>query len=288
MHNKNSRFVFFGTPEIAVFVLEELADANFLPSLIVTNPDAPKGRKLVLSPSPVKEWAITHSIPTLQPETLTDDTVCEILKKEASAFFVVAAYGKIIPKNILEIPTYGTLNVHPSLLPRFRGASPIRSAILKDERTTGVTIMLMDEKLDHGPILAQERVTIESPAWPIRGSELDELLARKGGVLLAHTIPEWLSGTISAHEQDHDSATFCTKICKGMGEIDLSKDPYENLLKIRAYDGWPGTYFFREHKGKRVRVKICDATLDSDGSLLITRVIPENKNEMSYNEFLRM
>jgi methionyl-tRNA formyltransferase len=281
------KFAFFGTPDIAVFVLEELANAGYRPSLIVTNPDAPKGRKHMLTPPPTKVWAAVHAIPVLQPESLKDGAAQTILRDGDFDLFIVAAYGKLIPKDILDIPKHGTLNVHPSLLPALRGASPIRSAILQDIRETGVTIMLMDELLDHGPILAQENVVIEKGAWPLRGHALDELLARKGGVLLVETIPQWLAGEITLVEQDHARATFCTKISKEMGELDLSSDPYQNLLKIRAFDGWPGTYFFAEKNGKRVRVKIVDAELAPDGSLRILRVIPEGRKEMMYDDFSR-
>ena len=282
------RIAFFGTPHLAVLVLIELEKNALLPVVIITNPDAPRGRKMVLTPPPVKVWAEERNIPVLQPVSLrSDSSVAEYLKANAIDLCVVVAYGKIIPKDILDIPKYGTLNVHPSLLPKLRGASPVRSAILEDMRETGVTVMLLDEELDHGPILAQEIVSIEKKAWPLRGQVLDTLLAEKGGELLAETIPEWVAGGITPIPQNHSEATFCTKITKEMGEINLTADAYQNLLKIRAFDGWPGTYFFTERNGKRIRVKIVDAELNPDTSLNITRVIPEGKNEMSYADFKR-
>lgn len=287
MSNTAPKIAFFGTPDIAVWVLNELKDAGILPTLIITNPDAPRGRKLVLTPPPVKVWADTHHIQTLQPATLKDASIQETLREGNFDLFIVAAYGKIIPQAILDIPKHGTLNVHPSLLPKLRGASPIRSAILEDMRETGATIMLMDAQLDHGPVLAQEAVHIAKDDWPLRGRALDELLARHGGTLLAEVIPKWLAREITPTEQTHEAATFCTKISKEMGEIDLSADPYQNLLKIRAFDGWPGTYFFHEKNGTKVRVKIIDAKLDTDGALKILRVIPEGKKEMDYEDFLK-
>ncbi len=287
MNNTPLKIAFFGTPDIAVWVLDELRSVGIHPTLIVTNPDAPRGRKLILTPPPVKTWAMEHSVPILQPTTLKDTSIEQILRDGNFDLFIVAAYGKIIPQSILNIPTRGTLNVHPSLLPKLRGASPIRSAILEDMRETGVTIMLMDEELDHGPILAQEVVHIAKDDWPLRGRVLDELLARHGGTLLAEVIPKWIAGTITPTVQEHDSATFCTKITKEMGEIDLNADAYQNLLKIRAFDGWPGTYFFHEKNGTKMRVKIIDAELETDGTLKILRVIPEGKKEMSYEDFLR-
>jgi methionyl-tRNA formyltransferase len=284
MHNE-LRIGFFGTPAIAVSVLEALREANMTPSVIITNPDAPQGRKMILTPPPAKLWAEKYEIPFLQPQSLrTDDTVLQYVKVHDINLLVVAAYGKIIPKNILEVPKYGTLNVHPSLLPLLRGASPIRSAILEDMRETGVTIMLLDEALDHGPILAQKEIAIPESIWPMRGRELDVLLAKEGGALLTKTIPKWTEGNITPREQDHDAATFCDKITKELGEINLTDDPYKNLLKIRAFDGWPGTFFFHEHNGRRIRVKIIDAEM-KDNTLVITRVIPEGKTEMDYTVF---
>lgn len=284
---KNLRLGFFGTPQIAVWILDELEKRGIVPSLVVTNPDAPQGRRLTLTPPPVKVWAMEHGVEVVQPTSLKDEELQSSLREKQFDIFIVAAYGKIIPQSILNIPKFGTLNVHPSLLPKLRGASPIRSAILNDIRETGVTIMLMDAELDHGPILAQEEVHIEESTWPLRGEVLDELLARKGGALLADVIPEWVSGTITPREQEHSAATFCTKISKEMGEIDLTADPYQNLLKIRAFDGWPGTFFFTEKNGIRIRVKIIDAERAEDGTLKITRVIPEGKKEMAYEDFMR-
>lgn len=272
---------------VAVWVLDELEKKGITPSLIVTNPDAPQGRKLVLTPPPVKVWAIERGIEVLQPTTLRSDEIVSTLSTHTFDLFIVAAYGKIIPQSILDLPKHGTLNVHPSLLPLLRGASPIRSAILNDMHGTGVTIMLMDADLDHGPILAQESAGITENEWPLRGEVLDERLARQGGRMLAEVIPKWLAGELEPKAQDHAAATFCTKITKEMGEIDLAADPYQNLLKIRAFDGWPGTFFFTEKNGKRMRVKITDAELAADGSLKITRVVPEGKKEMAYEDFMR-
>ena len=281
------KIAFFGTPQIAVWVLEELERVGIIPGLIVTNPDRPQGRKMLLTPPPVKIWATEHSIPTIQPTTLNVGVrPLHSLTEVDWDLFVVVAYGRILKKEILDIPKHGVLNIHPSLLPLLRGASPIRSAILEDMRTTGVTVMKMDEEMDHGPIVAQKEVTIPEEKWPIRGPELDERLAREGGMLLAETIPQWVSGEIDLREQDHSKATYCKKITKEMGEINLSDNPYKNLLKILAFDGWPGTFFFTEKDGKKMRVKITDADLAPDGSLQINKVIPEGKKEIRYSDFL--
>lgn len=285
---KNIKLGFFGTPELAVLVLEALYTAGLTPCVVITNPDAQQGRKMVLTPPLAKVWAQAHGVFVLQPQSLrTDDTVEKYLLAEKIDLIIVAAYGKIIPESILSIPKHGTINVHPSLLPRFRGASPIRSAILNDERETGVSIMLLDAELDHGPILAQKKIQCEKELWPIRGKELDRILGKAGASLLVETIPKWIAGEITPKEQNHVDATFCTKITKEMGELNLSANPYQNLLKIRAFDGWPGTFFFHERDGKRMRIKIVDAAVEN-GALKITRIIPEGRNEMAYEDFLRL
>lgn len=282
----NPKTVFFGTPDIGVYVLEELEKAGLLPSLIVTNPDAPQGRKMVLTETPVAGFARDRNIPVLKPRTLKDPEIHQTLQNSGAELFIVAAYGKIIPQSILDIPKYGTLNMHPSLLPKLRGASPIRGAILKNEYPTGVSIMLLTAGLDEGPILAQEIADIPPTQWPMRGRELDERLAHMGGSLLAQTLPQWISGALTPQEQDHAGATHSVKITKDMALIDLTDDPISNLRKIRAFDGWPGAYYFHEKNGMPIRVKIVDAEI-KDGALVLLRVIPEGKKEMSYEDFLR-
>lgn len=279
----NTRFAFFGTPEFATIILDELERAGFVPAVVVTAPDAPKGRKLVIAPSEVKVWATARNIPVLEPKTLRDGTFAELILPFQCGLFIVAAYGKIIPKDVLDIPLSGTLNVHPSLLPKFRGSSPVESAILSDDTGTGVTIILLDEEMDHGSILAQREYT--TPAWPPKGSELTRALAHAGGKLLAETIPLWFGG-LTAYSQDHARATFTKKITKEDGHIDLSDDPQRNYKKIRAYDEWPGAYFFVERGGRNIRVRINDARTEN-GVLKILRVTPEGKKTMPYEDFLR-
>jgi len=288
------RFAFFGTSHIAVFVLDELKKTGLIPSLIVTPPDKKKGRGLPLQPSPVKEWALAHVIDILQPEKL-DSGFVELLTTNYKLLTVciVVDYGKILPRTVLGIPRRGFLNVHPSLLPRLRGPSPIRSALLNDEKTTGVSVILLDEEMDHGPIVAQKKINIEG--WfnsPKRGeggphlAELEEILMKEGGALLAQVLPQWVKGEIDAHEQNHDVATFSEKLEKEDGLLNLTADAALNLRKIRAYEGWPGTYAFFERNGKKIRVGIVDAHIQG-GALVIDRVKPEGKKEMGYAEFLR-
>ena len=280
-------FVFFGAGPIGARALKELEAASLFPSLVITSPDAPAGRGRVLTPSPVAAWATAHGIETLRPEKL-DSEFLDLLQATGSKLqailFVVVDYGKILPKRLLDIPPRGTLNMHPSLLPRLRGPSPIRSAILTDEKKTGVSVMLLDEKLDHGPIIAQRTLTIEK--WPPKGRELDEILSSAGGKLLAEIIPLWAKEELEPQEQNHDLATYCAQFSKEDGRLDLNENSYKNLLQIRAFDGWPGTYTFFERGGKKLRVKILEARLEND-KLIIEKVVPEGKGEITYSEFLR-
>lgn len=276
-------FVFFGSDQFSIAVLEELLKAGYSPALVVTVPDQPKGRGLVLTPPPIKPFAMSYNIPALQPKNLNDAFNLQ-LKTYNLQLFIVASYGKIIPKPILNIPEKGALNVHPSLLPKFRGPSPVESAILADEKNTGVTIMLMDEKMDHGPIVAQKKAALAK--WPPKASELEETLAKAGGKLLAEILPDWLAGKITPVPQNESKATYCRKFEKKDGLLDISADPYKNLLKIRAFEQFPGTYFFAKRGAKTVRVTIKEADFEN-GRLVLRRVAPEGKREMDYAGFLR-
>lgn len=277
------KFAFFGTPQFAVGVLDELEKAALLPSLVVTAPDKPRGRKLIVTPPEVKVWANARNIPVLQPEKLD-----ETFSSQLSTFnlFIVVAYGKIIPKHILEIPKLGALNVHPSLLPRLRGASPIQSAILGEEKT-GVSIMLLDEEMDHGPIVAQkEYACAKNTCWPPRASELETALAKLGGEILAETLPKYTAGEITPTPQEHPQATFTKKIKKEDGLLNFEDSAEENFRKIQAFNVWPRAYFFKEISGKKMRVIITEAEL-CEGKLVIKKILPEGQNEINYEEFLK-
>ncbi len=279
------RFVFFGTPKFAAIVLDELEEAGYPPSLIVTAPPKPKGRHLILTPSEVEEWAKKRQVPVLAPARVKGNTeLFETLKRAEADVFIVAAYGKILPQELLDIPPHGTLNVHPSILPKFRGPSPIESAILSDEIGTGVTIMLLDVELDHGDILAQEAADIGS--WPPKASELEETLARGGGKLLARMLAPWVEGKIVSTPQDHTLATHTKKISKEDGRISISDPAMLNLKKVKAYDLWPGAWMMAKSNGSERRIKITEAHIDGD-QFVIDRVIPEGKKEMPYADFLR-
>lgn len=265
------KFIYFGTPEFSTYVLEELAAAGALPACVVTTPDRPAGRGLALTEPPVKVWAKARGIPVLQPE-LFNDAAIAALHATACTTAVVAAYGKILPAPVLALFTGGAYNVHPSLLPRYRGTSPVESQILADEPHVGVSVILMDELMDHGPIVAQEELTL--PEWPVSRSVLNERLWHAGGKLLARVLT---TGTPTPVPQDQSRATFTKKIRKEDGELDLAAPGRANYLKYLAYEGWPGTYFFKDG----VRYKVTSASF-KNGVFTIERVTPEGKKEQAW------
>lgn len=279
-------FAFFGTPDFSAVVLEELMNKGYVPSLVVTQPDKPVGRKHELTAPPLKAWAIERGIEVLQPASLRKESdELDLLTNSEWDLFIVAAYGLLFPKTLLERPTHGTLVWHPSLLPKYRGASPMRTQILNDDRECGVTIMQMDEGMDTGPIVAQASVTPDP--WPIRADMLEQLLAKEGGALLTEVIPEWIEGTITPEPQDDTKATACRKFTKEDGLIDLSDDGYQNWIKYNALFGWPGVYFFVEKDGVPIRIKITEASFEN-GKFLPLLVVPEGKKEMVYEVFAKV
>lgn len=281
----NIKMVFFGSSKFSVYCLEELKTLGIIPNLIVTTPDAPTGRGLILTGTPVKAWAEENNIKCLTPKSLRTEEIFNTLKEHNPDLFLVASYGKIVPENIIDLPKYKTLNIHPSLLPKYRGPSPLQEQILHDEKNVGVTIMLMDKEVDHGPIIKQEAVTI--PDWPVKLDELKVILAKTSADLFASVINDWIEGKIVPTEQNHEQATFTKKVEKTDGLIDIvNGDTYKNFLKIQAYSTWPQTYFFLEKGNKKIRVIIKEAKF-VDEKLEILRVVPEGKKEMNYEDFLR-
>ena len=286
----NIQFTFFGSSRFSVIVLDELTKHGFIPAKIVTTPDKPQGRRLTMTPNVVKAWAMKHSIGAITPEKL-DSSFIEELKveqkdiKNAPQVFIVASYGKIIPAAVIDIPPRKTLNIHPSLLPQYRGASPLPTAILNDTKHTGITIMRINEKMDEGPIVAQKEISIESifPEWPTY-EVFEEYMAREGARLLASVLPDWIGEKIEEKEQDHLQASYTKKIKKEDGLIDLTADSYANFRKIQAYHEWPQAYFFIGSGDTQIRVKITSVSF-RDGILIIEKVIPENSREMSYKDF---
>lgn len=295
-----NNFAFFGSSLFSVYCLDELKRLNILPTLIISTPDKPTGRGLKLTSTPVKVWALANNIECLTPEKIRSSEFISQLSAYSLQLFLVASYGKIIPKEILDLPGHGVLNIHPSLLPKYRGPSPLQEQIINDEKSIGVTIIKMDEQVDHGPIIASQSISLNSP-FPPKLDELKKITAKAGAELLAKTLPDWIDGKIKPTEQNHAEATFTKKVEKPDGLIDIvSGDPYKNFLKIQAYHLWPRAYFFVEKKhnlsptlpltngreAEKMRVVITDADFQ-DNILIIKKVIPEGKKEMLYQDFLR-
>lgn len=244
---QNPLFAFMGTSIDSKFALEALERVGLEPALILDSKEIPD--ELYNS-----EWD----------------------------FILVCSYGKILPRKILDLPRRGVINIHPSLLPRFRGPSPYVSAILADEHVTGVSVMLLEEKMDAGPILAQARIDIEEADWPPQGLVLSQMLFTEGVNLLAEILPDWLSGKLEPVAQDEALATYTKKFNDEDALLDLGL-PREAFLKIRAFDKSPRAHFITE-KGKRV---IVTEAAWEDGDLKILKVLPEGKKEMSFDDYQR-
>jgi len=306
------RIVFFGTSDFSVPILEKLHALQAFDVIeVITQPDRPVGRHKILNESPVKRVAGTRGIPVFQPEDLrSPETVAHLKALDADAF-VVVSYGKILPKAILDLPKSGAINVHASFLPKYRGASPVAGAIIAGEKVTGVTIMLMDEKMDEGPILAFSE---DVPIAPHETRQsLREMLQRAAADMIGPTLMEYLGGRIVPKPQDHTKATRTPILKREDGHIDWHASCEEIDRKIRGFYPWPGTYAIWERDGIPLRLVIKKAeiahpgascTLDghpgrvsraSDGSLsvncgagclTVTLLQMQGKKEVSGREFL--
>lgn len=259
--------------------MERLLTKGYVPSLVVTAPDKPTGRKQELTPSPVKKAASQHTLPLAQPERPVELLSRPELKE--AEFMVLAAYGSILPKELVKLPPKGILNVHPSLLPLYRGPSPERASLLNGDDKTGVTVMLMDEEVDHGPIVAQLEFAIPKG---IKHEELHSALGELGGELLAETIPKWLEGAIIPKEQDHSKATYTKKLAREDGRIDWTKPAAYIERQVRALHPWPGTFCKvgvqnKKSKNREQNLKIlkAEAIEDVQGEAGKTFVAPGNK-----------
>jgi methionyl-tRNA formyltransferase len=290
-------YAYFGSSKVSIYVLDELLKAGFKPNVVVTTPDKPQGRGLTLTPNIMKTWALERGLTVIDDQT----QIMVMNPAEMPSLFIVASYGKILPKALVFAPKYKTLNVHPSLLPAYRGAAPLPQTILDDTKETGVTIMRLDEKMDHGPIIAQKPVTITE--WPTY-EVFEEQMAREGGKVLAQIMPDWVAGKIPEQEQDHAAATYTRKITKEDALLDLSSDAsltgeigYANFRKIQAYHEWPQAYFMGyTKKGQQIRVKITGASFESSGNkgargpggkLVISEVLPEGSRRMKWSDYLQ-
>lgn len=244
-----TRVVFMGTPDFSVPSLTALIEGGYQVVGVVTQPDRPKGRGRKLEPSPVKRYALQHGIPVLQPPSLrTSEAVAELAALRPDVI-VVAAFGQILRPNVLQLPPRGCINVHASLLPRWRGAAPVQAAILAGDRVTGSTIMLMDEGMDTGPILAQAALVIRPDDT---GGSLSERLAHHGAQLLAETLPRWLAGEIEPRPQDESLATVCRPLRKEQGWIDWTRSAEEIARVVRAFNPWPAAT--TSWKGRQLKI----------------------------------
>lgn len=297
--DRMTRIVFMGTPEFAVPALRRLIERYEVIG-VVTQPDRPAGRNRRLQESPVKQVAVAAGIPVFQPEKLRRPEAIERLREWPADVYVVAAFGQILPQEVLDIPPFGSLNIHASLLPRWRGAAPINAAILAGDRKTGITIMKMDAGLDTGPILTQRAI-------PIAGDEtaqtLHDKLAELGGDLLIDTLPGYLSGEIVPQPQDDSRATFAPRLKKEEGRIDWTKSAVEIERMVRAFTPWPGT--FTSWNGRQLKIlagRVLEGTaapgvvVARDGSAAIgtgsglfapDRVQLEGKSATAIEDFLR-
>ena len=298
------RLVFMGSPQFAVPPLEHLLENNYQVAAVYTQPDRPAGRGRGLLASPVKQVAQARGLTMVQPASLKAAGVVAQLEGFKPDVIVVAAFGQILPKSVLALPRLGCLNIHPSLLPRFRGASPVASAILAGDDFSGVSIMVMDEGLDTGPVLARAQI-------PILDKDTTGLLTAKlswlGAQLLGEVLVGWTRGEITPQPQNEGEATYCGPITKEVGEIDWRLPAVDIWRRVRAFNPWPGGY--TRWRGKTLKIieaaplggermagagrvvalgsKAGFGVGTGDGVLAVARVQLEGKKALSADEFLR-
>ncbi len=269
-------FAYFGTPKVAHDTLAILIESGFTPTLVITLPDAPKGRGLAVKPPETKTFALAHGIKVFAPASLDASAIASI-GTYTCAYAIVVAYGKIFPEELIAAFPMGVLNVHYSLLPKYRGATPLEGALLAGDTKTGVTIQKMAKELDAGDILAQEMTHIVSSET---ARELRPRLISMGAELLVKTLPAFLSGTVTPIPQDASHFPYTRKLKKEHGLLSLTDPGETNWNKYRAYADTIGTYFL--HHGKRV--KIISASFKNQ--IFIPKlVIPEGKREIDYTTF---
>ncbi len=295
-----TRIVFMGTPDFAVPTLKALIEHYDVVG-VVTQPDRPVGRKRKIQPSPIKIVAQEAGIPILQPHSLRKEAeAVEQLAQWGADIFVVAAFGQILPQNVLDIPPHGSINVHASLLPRWRGAAPIQAAIRAGDKETGITIMLMDAGLDTGPMLSQRAIAI---APEETGQSLHDKLAQLGAELLIEALPQYLNGEIKPTPQPEEGVTYAPQIKKEDGLIDWGQSAEDIERQVRAFTPWPGTFTFwnstqlKIHRGEVMKgnapagnvVAIGEqiAVGTGEGLFVLKQVQPAGKKIMDIDAFLR-
>lgn len=281
-----AKILFFGTPDYVVPIVQSAKVAGYEIIGVVTQPTKPVGREGKLESSPVAKWAAENNIPVFTPDSLDKNFAKEIAKLSPDVV-VLAAYAKLIPPEILKIPKFGCLNIHPSLLPKYRGPSPVQAAIMGGEKQTGVTIIQMDKIHDHGPIVAQftEDIRDDDTTGTLRAR-----LFEKAAEVLTTILPAYLEGKIELREQDHSKATFTKILTKDDGKIDWKKEPSEIERFIRALSPWPGAWtevkIMANGQWLMKRLKILKAHLDIDHQSLVIDIVQlEGKNPVSWKQF---
>ncbi len=298
------KIMFMGTPEISALCLEKLICDGHEICAVVTREDKPRGRGNTMTPTPTKVLALSHGIPVFEPKTLRDEAFAALLTEYAPDLIAVVAFGKILPKSVLDFPKYGCLNLHVSILPKFRGAAPMQRAIMAGERETGVTVMYMDEGLDTGDILAVER-------FPIGDEDDFEAIhdrsAEVGAALLSKTITEVFAGNVQRVKQDDSLATYAAKVEKSDCKLNFALSAKELDFQIRGVTPIPGAFGYLGGKMLKINrarpvmgVGAPGEVIDLDskgtgsftvacgeGALLVTAVIPEGKGKMSAGDFIR-
>ncbi|OGL61768.1 methionyl-tRNA formyltransferase [Candidatus Uhrbacteria bacterium RIFCSPHIGHO2_01_FULL_47_10] len=303
-----TRVVYFGSPELSVPFLSALVQStDFDVVAVVTQPEKPVGRKAIMTKSAVHEFSLKHNIPALTYKSLRTEEVAAELSKLNADVFVVVVYGKIIPKAVLDLPKFGCINVHPSLLPKYRGPSPFQEAIRMGEKVTGVSIMLLDEGMDTGPVLAVREFPIDERET---GETIQPKIIAIGVPLFLEALRKWTTEERVAIPQDNALATYSKMLAKEDGKIDWSKSAVEIDRHVRAMKPWPGTYFVWGEDGNNVRIVVHEvqhldgmsdrapgSVLEENGHIsvvcvdhslleLIT-IQPEGKQKMSPNEYVR-
>ena len=298
------KIVFMGTPDFAVGTLHALAESEHEILAVVTQPDKPKGRGKALQPTPVKEEALRYGIPVYQPKKVREEEFQAVLRELNPDLIVVVAFGQLIPKSILELPRYGCVNVHASLLPKYRGAAPIQWAVIDGEKESGVTIMKMDEGLDTGDMIAKAVVPLAADET---GGSLFDKLSQIGAQLLIDTIPALEAGTAVCEKQPQESPTpYAAMLNKKMGLIDWNQDASVIECLIRGLNPWPSAYTYL--KGKTLKIwqaKVVERQQEAEpgtvicvgkkqlvvacktNALSIQRLQLEGKKQMETEAFLR-
>ncbi len=285
---EKAKIIFIGTSTFAVPALAKLIKEKYQLVKVITSPDKPVGRQQEIVFSPVKKAALKLKLPLCQPADIS--SIKEELIDLQPELIILAAYGQIIPQEIIEIPANGSLNLHPSLLPKYRGPSPIQTAILRGEIKTGLTIMLMDDKIDHGPIVTQQELRIKKED---NYQTLEKRLAKLAADLLLNTLPDYLNKKIKPIRQQEEKATYTKIITRPDGRIDWSQEAIQISRQIRAFYPWPGAWTefnnlrIKILKAKAVSRKQPYALPTAKGYLLLETVQPAGKKPMSGADFFR-